>query len=288
MGLLSRLFGRDRGQRSPYGPGYTDPYAERGYGYARQTAQPPAGRPGQSEDERAIERYRYLLRTAPPDQVEAAHAEAFAKLTPDQRRQVLEQLSAAVPASERPRSDDPRTMARAATRAEFRQPGFLERTFGGPGYGGGGDGGGDGAGLRAGGGGPGGVWGGVWGGGGYGGGYGPGYGQGGYGRGGFGSGFGGGGMGVGSMIGGSLLGTVAGVVVGSAVADALFDTGLGDGGLFGGGDEEAYAEGFQDGEQADGGDYGDGGGGGDYDASGYDGGGFDGGGFDGGDFGGEF
>src|SRR4051794_7881016 len=177
MGLLSRLFGRDRGQRSPYGPGYTDPYAERGYGYARQTPAPPAGRPGQSEDERAIERYRYLLRTAPPDQVEAAHAEAFGKLTPDQRRQVLEQLSAAVPASERPRSDDAQTLARTATRAEFRQPGFLERTFGG--YGGG-----------------------------YGGG---GYGGGGYGRGGgygYGGGFGGGGMGMGSMIGGSLLGTV--------------------------------------------------------------------------------
>src|SRR3954469_18841636 len=272
MGLLSRLFGRDRGQSSPYGPGYTDPYPQQGYGTARPDPGRQAGRPAQTEDERAIERYRYLLRTAPPDQVEAAHAEAFGKLTPDQRRQVLEQLSAAVPASERPRSDDPRTMARAATRAEFRHPGFLERTFGGPGYGGGG----------------------------YGGRYGPGYGQGGYGRGGFGGGFGGGGMGMGSMIGGSLLGTVAGVVVGSAVADALFDTGLGDGGLFGGGDEEAYAEGYQDGEQADdgggndgGGDYGDGGGG-DYDASGYDGGGFDGGGFDGGgfdgggDFGGEF
>ena len=273
MGLLSRLFGRDRGERSPYGPGYTDPYADQGYGYARpdpvhQGAPPRAGRPGQSEDERAIERYRYLLRTAPPDQVEAAHTEAFGKLTADQRRQVLEQLSAAVPASERPRSDDPRTLARTATRAEFRQPGFLERTFGG--YGGGG----------------------------YGPGYGPGGGYGpGYGRGGFGGGFGGGGMGMGSMIGGSLLGTVGGLVVGSAVADALFDTGLGDGGLFGGGDEEAYAEGYQDGEQADGGDGGDGGdygdggdgGGGDYDAGGYDGGGFDGGGFDGGgDFGGEF
>src|SRR4051812_28085837 len=141
MGLLSRLFGRDRGQRSPYGPGYTDPYEQQqGYGYARQDPGTPPAQPGRSEDERAIERYRYLLRTAPPDQVEAAHAEAFGKLTPEQRRQVLEQLSAAVPASERPRSDDARTLARTATRAEFRQPGFLERTFGG--YGGGGDGGG--------------------------------------------------------------------------------------------------------------------------------------------------
>jgi hypothetical protein len=272
MGLLSRLFGRDRGQRSPYGTGYTDPYEqEQGYGYARQAPGPQSGPPPRSEDERAIERYRYLLRTAPPDQVEAAHAEAFGKLTPEQRRQVLEQLSAGVPAGERPRDDDPRTLARAATRAEFRQPGFLERTFGG--YGGAGYGPG----------------------GGYGPGHGPGYG-GGYGRGGYGGGFGGGGMGMGSMIGGSLLGTVAGVVVGSAVADALFDTGLGDGGLFGGGDEEAYAEGYQDGEQADGGDGGgdydaassDGGGydGGGFDGGGFDGGGFDGGGFDGGDFGG--
>src|ERR671928_167090 len=51
----------------------------------------------------------------------------------------------AVPSSERPRSDDPRSLARAATRAEVRQPGTLERAFGGgfggggygPGYGGG-------------------------------------------------------------------------------------------------------------------------------------------------------
>jgi hypothetical protein len=256
MGLLDRLFGRGQ-RRSPYGPGqggpYQQQYPQQGYGQ----------RPARTEDERAIERYRYLLRTAPPDQVEAAHAEAFAKLTPDQRRQVLEQLSAAVPPGERPRADDPQTLARTATRAEFREPGFLERTFGG--YGGGygpGYGGGYGPG--------------------YGGGYGPGYGRGGYGM--------GGGMGMGSMIGGSLLGTVAGVVVGSAVADALFDTGLGDGGLFGGGDEEAYAEGYQDGAQ----DFDDGGGGGydggGYDGGGYDGGGYDGGGFDdgGGDFGGEF
>src|SRR4051794_32893316 len=138
MGLLSRLFGRDRGQRSPYGPGYTDPYAEQGYGYARQTPAAPAGRPGQSEDERAIERYRYLLRTAPPDQVEAAHAEAFAKLTPEQRRQVLEQLSAAVPASESPRGDDPPNPPPAATPAGFRQPGPHQRAFRGLRGGGGG------------------------------------------------------------------------------------------------------------------------------------------------------
>lgn len=93
-----------------------------------------------SEDEQAIERYRYMLRTAPPEQIEEAHAEAFERLTPEQREQVLRELSANVPANERASADDPRALARMATRAEVRQPGTLERVWGGmrsPGYGGG-------------------------------------------------------------------------------------------------------------------------------------------------------
>ena len=109
MGLLDRLFGR-RGPRS------RRPCA---------TAVPggTGGRQEQLPDEQAIARYRYLLRTAPPEQIEQAHAEAFAQLTTDQRQQVLAQLAAAVPAGERPRTDDPETLARVATRAEMRQPG---------------------------------------------------------------------------------------------------------------------------------------------------------------------
>ena len=230
MGLLDRLFGRGRPDD---GRGYQPPQAEHA---------PPARQP--LTDEQAVARYRYLLRTAPPEQIEQAHAEAFAQLSTDQRQQVLTQRAAAVPAGERPRTDDPQTLARVATRAEMRQPGTLERALGGYGPGG----------------------------------YGPGgYGPGGYGRGGY------GGPGMGSMIGGSLLGTIGGLVIGTAVADALFDTGLGDGGLFGGGDEEAYAEGYQDGAGADGGDAGGGyaADGGDYAGGGGD---FGGGDFGGGDF----
>jgi hypothetical protein len=237
MGLLDRLFGRRPQQHAaPYGD---QGYADRAPGrYARQ----PDGQP--LPDEQAVARYRYLLRTAPPEQIEQAHAEAFAQLTTDQRQQVLAQLAAVTPAAERPRTDDVGTLARVATRAEMRQPGTLERALGGygPGYG-----------AQP----------------GYGGGYGgrPGYGY-------------GGGMGMGGMIGGSLLGTIGGLVIGTAVADALFDTGLGDGGLFGGGDEEAYAQGYEDG--ADSGDYGDAGG--DYGGGDYGGGDFGGGDFGGGDF----
>src|SRR5688500_3261202 len=92
------------------------------------------------DDQQAIERYRYMLRTAPPDDIERAHAEAFARLTPEQRRVVLNELSAQVPASEIPPSDDPQFLARLATRAEMRQPGTMQQTFSrmpaGPGLGG--------------------------------------------------------------------------------------------------------------------------------------------------------
>jgi hypothetical protein len=81
-------------------------------------------------DEQAIERYRYLLATAPPDDIERAHEEAFAKLTPEQRRTVLNRLAEFVPPTE-VRGDDPASLARTATRAELSQPGTMDRAFGG-------------------------------------------------------------------------------------------------------------------------------------------------------------
>ena len=91
--------------------------------------------PEMTSDEQAVERYRYLLRTAPPDQVEQAHAEAFAKLTPEQRRMVLQELDSTLTPAERAAGaaydEDPRSLARLATRAEMRQPGTLERTWSG-------------------------------------------------------------------------------------------------------------------------------------------------------------
>jgi hypothetical protein len=88
-----------------------------------------------SPDEQAVERYRYLLRTAPPETIEEAHAEAFAKLTPEQRQMVLHELNGTLTPAERASGvaydDQPRSLARLATRAEMRQPGTLERTWSG-------------------------------------------------------------------------------------------------------------------------------------------------------------
>jgi hypothetical protein len=85
-------------------------------------------------DEQALARYRYMLQTAPPDEIERAHEEAFARLTPDQRRQALAALAQVVPPSE-VRGDDPASLARTATRAEVRQPGTIERVWGSGGAG---------------------------------------------------------------------------------------------------------------------------------------------------------
>lgn len=83
-----------------------------------------------SEDEQALARYRYMLKTAPPETIEQAHVEAFAKLTPQQRRVLLEQLRVEVPEADRAyATENPQALARLATRAEVRQPGTMERLF---------------------------------------------------------------------------------------------------------------------------------------------------------------
>src|SRR3546814_14612983 len=61
-----------------------------------------------TEDQQAIERYRYLLRTAPPETIEQVHAAAFAKLTESQRQQVPHDMSATLPAPQLPPPTTPR------------------------------------------------------------------------------------------------------------------------------------------------------------------------------------
>jgi hypothetical protein len=122
MGFLDKLLGREPLQQQ------------------QRTAPAPTGQPYQvpsprggasSEDERAIARYKYLLRTADPEDIERVHAEAFGKLSPEQRQMVLQRLTEDLPENERPRSDQPADLARSATRAEMSRPGYLQGAFGG-------------------------------------------------------------------------------------------------------------------------------------------------------------
>ena len=120
MGIFSRLMGIDtETDRNP----------------AAASRSNPMPSSGADRDQQALERYRYMLRTAPPETLEQAHAEAFAKLSGEQRRRLLAELAESAPAAERAGIaatpiEDPQALARVATRAEVRQPGILERTMG--------------------------------------------------------------------------------------------------------------------------------------------------------------
>jgi hypothetical protein len=100
----------------------------------------PRAKVAELSEAQAVERYRYMVQTAPPETLEQAHAEAFGKLSPEQRRKLLDGLKTAAPAAEQSAiastsADDPRALARVATRAEIRDPGVMERTLGGAGMG---------------------------------------------------------------------------------------------------------------------------------------------------------
>lgn len=82
----------------------------------------------------ALARYQYLLRTSSPDQIEQAHANAFAAMTESERREVLQALATT---SEPATDTSPTALARAATRYEVQQPGALQNLLGSTGLAGG-------------------------------------------------------------------------------------------------------------------------------------------------------
>lgn len=128
MGIFDFIFGRRGGQQEQQRAAAPLSFGD---GPVRLGAA-PHGQPA-DENERALERYRYMLRTAPPETIERAHAEAFERLSPEQRAYVLQALAAELPAAERDAAEragsDPHSLARTATRAELRAPGLVERTL---------------------------------------------------------------------------------------------------------------------------------------------------------------
>ncbi|ROS74862.1 hypothetical protein EDF24_2299 [Curtobacterium sp. PhB130] len=135
MGFLDRLLGReDRSQQQQQQQQGWNAQQPQGYRYGQQSydAAPAGGGAGaRPEDQQAVDRYRYLLRTAPPERIEEVHAEAFERLTPEQRRMVYDEFTRTAPPGDAPRGDDARSLAQSATRSEIRQPGFMERSLGG-------------------------------------------------------------------------------------------------------------------------------------------------------------
>ncbi len=95
---------------------------------------PPTQLRGTPPSELALERYRYMLETAPPRTLERATEQAFAHFTLNQGDKLLSQLAAGASNSERAllkatRGDDTKALAHAATRAEMARPGTMESLF---------------------------------------------------------------------------------------------------------------------------------------------------------------
>ena len=100
--------------------------------------QPRQHAPGPvDQDAVALAKYDYLLRTASPDQLEQAHHDAFARLTPQQRQQVLTRMNTELPPHERATDDSAGGLARTITRGEVARPGLVRRVLGGGGPSGG-------------------------------------------------------------------------------------------------------------------------------------------------------
>ena len=123
-GLLSGLFGQDT--RDEDVQRFDDTYQR--------------GQAADFDDQEVQQRYRQVLRNGPPQLVEDAHADAFAQLSPDQRREMASRLRAQAAQLDQPYTDpydrdeydeDPRTLARMAQQAEQRNPNVLDQLFGG-------------------------------------------------------------------------------------------------------------------------------------------------------------
>ncbi len=122
--LLGGLFGQD----------------DREEDYRRFDDRYSQGRPEDLDDYEVQQRYRQVLRNAPPEMIEDAHADAFSQLDPQERRLLAQRLRQQAQQLESPfddpydrdeQDDDPRTLARMARQAEQRNPNVLDQLFGG-------------------------------------------------------------------------------------------------------------------------------------------------------------
>jgi hypothetical protein len=154
MKFLRRLFGlEDETQKWPSGrqrANYGHQAAAEGFEFGGQSAlhfdaftgdtreiNTPLGPPPDIlSEEQAIQRYRYLLQTAPPETLEHGHVEAFTRMAQSQRARMLQELATALPAETHTtinvQSDDPASLAQRITYIERNTPGLLEQTLGGP------------------------------------------------------------------------------------------------------------------------------------------------------------
>ncbi len=143
MSFLRRLFGLERApeQQAPAPKKFefgTQAAAE-GYEFGRMYDtlhdgfHPAASTPDQISVERTLQRYRFIVRTAPPDEMEEAYVAAFTAIPGEQRVRLPGELAQMLPEEERAsiylNQHDPQTLARIAIAAEQHHAGSIERVL---------------------------------------------------------------------------------------------------------------------------------------------------------------
>jgi len=83
-------------------------------------------------DQEALEEYERLVQNASPDDLLQVHADAFEKLTAEQRDYVYNKFLERAADDEHPGDAQPQSLAATATRIEQRKPGTLRRLFDDP------------------------------------------------------------------------------------------------------------------------------------------------------------
>lgn len=90
--------------------------------FGRRRQRPDPRRGAAPDEDPVVRQYRYLLREASPDAVEAAHAEALPQLAGDQRRAVLSGVQVGLVAGQRLTPDDTAQLAHLIVTGERRSP----------------------------------------------------------------------------------------------------------------------------------------------------------------------
>ena len=91
-------------------------------GHARRGKQ---AQPSDRPEDQAVRQYRFLLRTAPQDALEAAHVDALSAIGPQHRETVLRTVQAQLVAGAHLHADDVKPLAHLMTLGERRSPGVL-------------------------------------------------------------------------------------------------------------------------------------------------------------------
>jgi hypothetical protein len=122
-----------------FGGGTPDDYAQRAQQY-QQGYQGGQGRYDDLDHDEVYDRYRRTIQHAPPEVVEHAHEEAFARLPVDQRQQIVDQFRQAhndpaqafqFPGFSGGQDDyDPRRMGGMVRQAQQQQPDLLQSVLG--------------------------------------------------------------------------------------------------------------------------------------------------------------